>query len=400
MVSRQVIVFLDGMDECEEGEEKMIEILENLRRSQNLKFCASSRPSLPLKQYFIDSPKLLLEDLTRHSISKYVNDRLRTNHKVAAYLNRLNPNTDAVEISELSEQVVEKAQGVFLWVNVAVSSILACIPDLDSMEIVRQRLVHLPPELHDLYETIWSDIQQSVYARKATLYVQLVLCRNLSLLELFLAAGDGIQKGWTFQCLNSEVEEICEGCLRFQTQLSVGCRGLLEVVHSKPVYAFGAPFQFEEERPNDLARLAAGTAVTFMHRTAYEFVEIMVSKVGEDRKTSDQELLRLLLAAECNLWLLDPWSRQADLKGIIDAVEYLKHSCFKNTTYSASIDANYLYMLQQFDDEVSARCPESKKDDQYDLFEIAVDFIGAAAEQAILNTCLHISPCTHAALPI
>jgi hypothetical protein len=57
------------------------------------------------------------------------------------------------------QEVVEKAEGVFLWVRIVVDSLLRGIRNLDNMLVLLGRLNLLPRELEPLYEYLMSQIE-------------------------------------------------------------------------------------------------------------------------------------------------------------------------------------------------------------------------------------------------
>jgi hypothetical protein len=72
--------FIDGLDEYESEHEGLIALLQDFASSPSIKLCISSRPWNPFLDAFEDSQwKLVLEDLTKDDMRKYVHTMLVEN---------------------------------------------------------------------------------------------------------------------------------------------------------------------------------------------------------------------------------------------------------------------------------------------------------------------------------
>ena len=80
-LSRPLAVFLDGLDEFDEGEEYLLELIGVFQRYRQIKICLSSRPSPRLHRVFGNRPMLSLEDLNRRSINDLVHNCLSKDPK-------------------------------------------------------------------------------------------------------------------------------------------------------------------------------------------------------------------------------------------------------------------------------------------------------------------------------
>jgi hypothetical protein len=59
------------------------------------------------------------------------------------------------DIDELIDAIVEKAEGVFLWVHVALKILQRGLHGHDTLQELQERLNDMPSELYDLYKRMW-----------------------------------------------------------------------------------------------------------------------------------------------------------------------------------------------------------------------------------------------------
>lgn len=114
----------------------------------DVKMCLSSRPWQPFRDAF-SKPKeqtVRLQDLTRGDIRSYVTDRFLTDQSFRAMVTH-NP-----QYRDFIDEVVNRTEGVFLWVFLVVKSLLDGIREKDLIPGLRDRLDRLPPNLEDLLE--------------------------------------------------------------------------------------------------------------------------------------------------------------------------------------------------------------------------------------------------------
>ncbi|KAK9787159.1 hypothetical protein AB5N19_03046 [Seiridium cardinale] len=110
-------IFIDGLDEFQDDRHDHSDHLKSLRqleysRNTNIKLCVSSRPWTIFHDEFRDNLEwqLKLEDLTRDDITRYVTDKFHEHSQFRMLAQR-----DAA-YTDLIREVVNRAQGVFLWV--------------------------------------------------------------------------------------------------------------------------------------------------------------------------------------------------------------------------------------------------------------------------------------------
>lgn len=168
------LLLIDGLDELEGADEKREEMLLFLRKVASfphVKLCVSSRPWNISVHAFRACPQLHLEDLTRGDMSKYVTDKLHE-HSGFQKLLRHNPKL----ISIVTEKILREAQGVFLWVRLAVRDILVVVRDGGQTRHVLRELSRMPSDLEDYFKRMMESIEPQ-YRADASMILQTALCK-------------------------------------------------------------------------------------------------------------------------------------------------------------------------------------------------------------------------------
>lgn len=153
IVPIKLCLFIDGLDEFDGDHEEMSELFKNIT-SANVKVCLSSRPWVVFEECFRGLPSLRLQDLTRPDIEIYV-EKLLAGNPAFRRLAVGHP----LLTTAFTEEIVEKADGVFLWVVLVVRSLLNGIRNRDAILDLQLRLHRIPGELEPLYSHLLSLIE-------------------------------------------------------------------------------------------------------------------------------------------------------------------------------------------------------------------------------------------------
>ena len=127
--SVKVCLFVDGLDEFEGGDTARTGIITLFKTASchpHIKICISSRPWLIFEDAVKIRPSLLLQDLTDNDIRNYVQSELVDDERFVK-LRESEPKSCA----ELAANIVDKAQGVFLWVRLVVMDLLQGLQNED-----------------------------------------------------------------------------------------------------------------------------------------------------------------------------------------------------------------------------------------------------------------------------
>ncbi len=285
----RLCIFIDGLDEFDGNQTILLDLIRNLKQLKSIKFCLSSRPEPFLRDELDSSTMLKLQDLTEPDIRRYVSDELGTAYSKASQVPYW-----SLSLDDTIFEIVKKAEGVFLWVKLAVRDQINGIRDKDDAKQLKRRLEALPGEIEGVYGHMLQKINK-VHREEVARYVQLVIhLGKLSLFHLALAAHKRVDDIIAFSSEIS-IRDIRLHCDFMEERVATTCRGLLEVrevIHRqdwqtlventpKPLddelYSFSKLLETREtplEQRDDLAELylyQKHTHVDFLHRTAFDF---------------------------------------------------------------------------------------------------------------------------------
>lgn len=254
-------IFIDGLDECGEDLLDLIAILQSMKNSR-IKMCLSSRPWNCFEEAFGQDKRRLirLEEHNRTDILRFVNDTISSTPGFRK-LQRLDP-----ECNSLINEIVDKAQGVFLWVFLVTRSLIRGLTNGDSIQTLRVRLRQFPPELEPYFMHMFKGIE-SVYLQESA-----------ELLQISVAALEP-QPTMLYQALlEPDIETFEEKCRELisasdldtfllqidqtKARINARCQDLLETVDYPSSYT-----DF-----NSFMEAYQSSKVDFLHRTVSDFL--------------------------------------------------------------------------------------------------------------------------------
>ena len=148
-LSKKMYFFIDGLDEYEGYHREVINLVQSFAKSEDVKLCSSSRLRNLFEKAFGNNfmMKLQLEVLTRNDIELYVHSKLVKDQLFSQLRAREEERCD-----KLVSEVVDKANGVFLWVFLIVRSLLQGLTNADRIVDLQRRLRYLPADLETYFE--------------------------------------------------------------------------------------------------------------------------------------------------------------------------------------------------------------------------------------------------------
>ncbi|UKZ65944.1 uncharacterized protein TrAtP1_007132 [Trichoderma atroviride] len=154
--SIKLALFIDGLDEFKMPPLEIVEFIQCMmaRCPKGLKLCAASRPWPEFHDRFNEGPMLEMHLLTREDMEIFVHENLKTN-KGLVERKQLEPEAS----SQLLTDIVERANGVFLWVSIVVQHLSGLFSDGESVSQARKSLEALPTDISSLYDAIWAAIR-------------------------------------------------------------------------------------------------------------------------------------------------------------------------------------------------------------------------------------------------
>ena len=306
----RVVLFIDGFDECDGNHASQLDFLKDLLASSkgsklSIKMCIASRADVDIRLRLSTYPSLAIHHFTESDIASYVTERLKTAWDLMA---SQPDGTTATFDQRLIDDVVRKAEGVFLWVNLVVTQLVMAIETEAEASDLHQLLAMLPEGLKQLYQSIVAKIPKD-RLHDAINLLQLTASTNAN---EELVPGDGADTLWKMCNAMKEPsaaisekayfeEGFCgdevpgqeEQCAAMKRRIQSSCRGL---VHC-----------------DDMCNLREAK-VTFLHRTCVEYVsntEFFSQMVAK----ADRKLIRdpevSLMAMALRLLKTDPLYKPA-----------------------------------------------------------------------------------------
>ncbi|KAJ3548579.1 hypothetical protein NM208_g939 [Fusarium decemcellulare] len=292
--TRHLCIFIDGLDEIcnRDGLTKLTQTIEEILKFPRIKMCVATRPETLVMSWLkkMNVPGILLEDLTRPDMRTFVQKELKpflTDKTISPDIHR-----------KLMDELIWKAQGVFLWLHLAIRSITTGIQHEDPEEMLLDRLKELPRELEQLYTDMWQRTNEnnSIYRNIAARYFRYAL-NDRGLVPMFPEVGypSGYPEIWQptlFQIAGAEsvetqkllftgtnaidfpeVQRLC-----YKTKLAVQnrCAGLLRVtppsMRGRMMEIVGSANELDIPQGDEAVDDALFSRVDFIHRTAHDFL--------------------------------------------------------------------------------------------------------------------------------
>ncbi|KAM3485483.1 hypothetical protein MY8738_001249 [Beauveria namnaoensis] len=166
----RICLFVDGMDEFEGDHAMIIHLFRSLatgERADNVKMCLSSRPWAVFRDAFeFAVPNLKLQELTCGDMRQYVSETLAQSDDVNYILRQ-----DTDKGSQFVDALIDRADGVFLWVRLAVERVLERFTKEEGMQGLSDILESLPADLDDLFtKLLFQDQTAEELEQSAALY--------------------------------------------------------------------------------------------------------------------------------------------------------------------------------------------------------------------------------------
>lgn len=295
---KPVCIFIDGLDEIDpdqgssdfKGPYYLLQFIEDMASAcgNSVKICVSSRPEPAFRLHLNACPILQLQDLTRQDVDAYARDFVQTRYSFNF--------TDATE-DRFIEEVVQKADGVFLWVSVALQSLQRGIASGDRWDELMDRLGKLPRKIEELYENMLERLGEDRHGfqKTAALYFNVFLTMTRmgdeNLFDCMIAFQPELRD--TILALTSPVD-LKPILLEFNQRLASRCAGLLEVISDSD-----SQRDIDKILSRDIEIPWRSTRVAFIHSSAREFFLDTNNKLLDIDETPLSERKFRVLQARC-----------------------------------------------------------------------------------------------------
>ncbi|KAH7135620.1 hypothetical protein B0J11DRAFT_454149, partial [Dendryphion nanum] len=267
-------MFIDGLDEYKGDHDELIAAIRQLS-SLNVKICVASRPWNIFKEVYDQDTqsRLYLEDLNRKDIEEYVQGHLGALPKFQQLTH------NHAQAAAILEEVVQKSQGVFLWVYLVVRSLIEGLRNEDRISQLEERLRAFPTDLEDFFRHIFDNLDP-FYSKQTARMFQVTLNNRLLPFSPLTYWFMDEQEDCPQMALSMPVQGISAHqsfvrMTQITTRINGRCKGLLEVT---PVP--------REGRYN--------SRVDFLHRTVRDY--LMTTDVQAIIKSNEGEAFNTNLA--------------------------------------------------------------------------------------------------------
>ncbi|KAK3319732.1 hypothetical protein B0T19DRAFT_270955 [Cercophora scortea] len=248
-------LFVDGLDEYAGDHPDIVQTFDKLSSFPYVKIVISSRPWTVFLDAFGTQPRLRLQDLTAGDIRRYISDSL-SNSNGLREIRAINPELYPTLVS----RICGRASGVFLWVRLAVKSILLGLQDADTVTDLYRRIDELPEDLELMYKKIFDGLGSARNAAaRMILMVMGAQTSHSAVTTLQLALIDEsnptLETVIAHQISPMPANHLRSMCETMKRRINSRTRGLLEV-------SGGESFESDDETKQ---------VVEFFHRTAMDF---------------------------------------------------------------------------------------------------------------------------------
>ena len=241
--------FIDGLDEYDGDHMDLCNTISHLARSPHIKVCVSSRPWNVFQDSFgaRASGKFTIHELTYGDIRAYAADRLQSHNRWDA----------SYAETGIIEQVVQRAQGVFLWVFLVTKSLRDGLTNDDSAYDLKRRLESLPTDLERLFRAMLDGVNPIYHFKMAEMMLIALQAHEPLRLEIYYH-NDRCheQEDYVFAVPTRPLpmKELRRAREQTRRQINARSQGLLEL-------------------SGDLYNYRGFMVVGFLHRTARDFLQ-------------------------------------------------------------------------------------------------------------------------------
>ena len=272
--STQLFILLDGLDEYEAREEEMEDLAELLKRTSqrsNVKICLSTRPWTIFENHFGRGqlPTFQLQNLTYNDIKTFVKDSFDRSE-----LMQINLQAYPKQIPDFYSSIIEKAEGVFLWVRLVVRSLIRGLQDGDELSDLQKKVDELPKDLERLYMHMLDRIEPKYWERSSKIFgIVGAASESLNALTIWFS---GEPEANPLEDL--AVETKLARCYQVHLRLMSQCAGLLELRahgfdrNKSEDVAEADLLQPDESWSFSKRRHYLESSVHYLHRTTKDFL--------------------------------------------------------------------------------------------------------------------------------
>ncbi|KAI4263815.1 MAG: hypothetical protein L6R42_001051 [Xanthoria sp. 1 TBL-2021] len=234
LLDRPLCIFLDGLDEFSQDDDvgQILNLLDDVSKSGTTKICVSSRPEPYIAKRMKRYKQLQLQDLTAKDMDLCIRTTLEYTRTqcLPAFI-------DDKYLDRIISLIAKKADGVFLWVHYALSSLVRGMRNEDTFGDLLRRIERLPSGMHQLYLQMWNRLNEDKkhYQEEAATYFSYVATWfefkervPISLFELLVALDPQLQISIVDELKPQDPIVLNRDCEALKTRVLTRTAGLLE----------------------------------------------------------------------------------------------------------------------------------------------------------------------------
>ena len=240
LLDHPLCMFLDGLDEFDRDDDvdQLLNLVENLFKSKTTKICISSRPEHYIAKRMRGYKQLRLQDLTAKDMDVCIRTKLEDTRTRC-----LPCQIDDENLEGIIKTISEKAEGVFLWVYYALTSLVRGLRNEDNFGDLLGRIKELANGMHQLYLQMWNRLNEDKqhYQEEAATYFSYldtppeinayVDINPISLFELLVAMNPHLQDTMVDNFQLEDPSRLARDCEALKARVMTRTAGLLEILY-------------------------------------------------------------------------------------------------------------------------------------------------------------------------
>lgn len=292
LLDHPLCMFLDGLDEFDRDDDvdQLLDLVENLFKSKTTKICISSRPEHYIAKRMRGYKQLRLQDLTAKDMDVCIRTKLEDTRTRC-----LPCQIDDENLKGIIKIISEKADGVFLWVYYALSSLVRGLRNEDNFGDLLGRIKELPNGMHQLYLQMWNRLNEDKqhYQEEAATYFSYldtppeinayVHINPISLFELLVAMDPHLQDTMVDKFQLEDPSILARDCEALKNRVMTRTAGLLEILRypvpdNEETVGTETTSQKADKKgaiilpSNKNLRVHYDSKIQYLHRTARDFL--------------------------------------------------------------------------------------------------------------------------------
>lgn len=231
---KNVLLFIDGLDEFSGNHDDLVQFWAGLMTTCTFKICLSSRPWEVFEEAFINRPSLRIHNLTYYDMKSFLLSGLRQSQRFITL-----EKDKADRVNFLLEGILEKAQGVFMWVKIVAGCLREALRAGEPIGKLHDILDNLPDtSLEDLFHKILQDLGPRDL-HKAANYIGLLKAHNavdqdigrqLPAMLVYFADELDLESSTSLSVKKFQPLDRHKGLSTIRGSINSSCKGLLEYV--------------------------------------------------------------------------------------------------------------------------------------------------------------------------